>query len=122
MNSFIGTIAAFAFKIVPNGWAECDGSLMKISSHKDLFSVIGTTYGGDGFVTFALPDLRGRTAIGQGMLTEALKIKLGDTGKIQTPATDSPNDANYSLNKHSEFLAVNYCICIEGAYPVSHSS
>jgi microcystin-dependent protein len=55
----LGTISAFAFQFAPAGWAPCDGSLMAIEQNVPLFEVIGTRYGGDGRVTFALPDMRG---------------------------------------------------------------
>ena len=56
---FLGEIRTFAFGRVPSGWAPCQGQLLSISRHAALFSLIGTTYGGDGRSTFALPDLRG---------------------------------------------------------------
>lgn len=61
---YMGTIQAFAFPFAPKNWAACNGQLMAISQNQALFSLIGTTYGGDGITTFALPDLRGRTALG----------------------------------------------------------
>ena len=64
---FVGEIAVVAFNFAPVGWAFCDGSLLPISEYETLFNLIGTTYGGNGQTNFALPDLRGRTAIqGQG--------------------------------------------------------
>jgi len=63
---FIGQIQTFAFNFPPRGWALCDGQLLPISSNTALFSLIGTTYGGDGRTTLGLPDLRGRAAIHQG--------------------------------------------------------
>ena len=63
---FIGNIMPFAGTFAPLGWAFCDGSLMAISQNDALFSLIGTTYGGDGQTTFALPDLRGRMPMHQG--------------------------------------------------------
>jgi microcystin-dependent protein len=63
---FIGEIRAVGFNFAPNNWAFCDGSLVAISDNETLFNLLGTTYGGDGQQTFALPDLRGRVAIGQG--------------------------------------------------------
>jgi microcystin-dependent protein len=61
---YMGTIQAFAFPFAPKNWATCNGQLMAITQNQALFSLIGTTYGGDGITTFALPDLRGRTALG----------------------------------------------------------
>jgi len=63
---YIGEIRMFAGNYAPNGWAICDGSLISIADNDVLFALIGTTYGGDGQTTFALPDLRGRAPIHQG--------------------------------------------------------
>ncbi|MCP1308603.1 phage tail protein [Paenibacillus tyrfis] len=60
---FLGEIRLFAFTFAPEGWAFCDGQLLPISQNQALFSLLGTTYGGNGSTTFALPDLRGRVAI-----------------------------------------------------------
>ena len=64
MSSFIGQIELFAFDAVPPGWAKCDGRVLPVNQNQALFSLLGTTYGGDGRTTFALPDLRGRVPIG----------------------------------------------------------
>jgi microcystin-dependent protein len=66
MDPFLGQIQAFGFNFTPRGWAQCDGQLLPVSSNAALFSLLGTTYGGDGRTTFALPDLRGRVPINQG--------------------------------------------------------
>ncbi len=63
---FIGEIRIFGGNFAPNGWAFCDGSLQSISQNDVLFNLIGTTYGGDGVNSFALPDLRGRFPTHQG--------------------------------------------------------
>lgn len=64
---YIGEIRMFGFsRGAPNNWQTCDGSLLPISQYDALFSLIGTTYGGDGQTTFAVPDLRGRLPIHQG--------------------------------------------------------
>ena len=63
---YIGEIRMFGFGHTPIGWQACDGSLLPISQYDALFALIGTTYGGDGQSTFALPDLRGRIPIHQG--------------------------------------------------------
>jgi microcystin-dependent protein len=65
-NPFVGEIRCFGFNFAPNGWAFCNGALMPISENEALFTLIGTTYGGDGQNTFALPDLRGRVPMHQG--------------------------------------------------------
>ena len=63
---YVGEIRMFAGNFAPAGWMFCDGSLLPISENETLFQLIGTTYGGDGQSTFALPDLRGRIPIHQG--------------------------------------------------------
>ena len=64
---FIGEIRIFGFGFNPRGWANCAGQLLSISQNTALFSLLGTTFGGDGRTTFGLPDLRSRSAVGGGM-------------------------------------------------------
>jgi microcystin-dependent protein len=64
MEMFIGTIVAVGFPFAPRGFMTCAGQLLSISQYSALYAVLGTTYGGDGQMTFALPDLRGRLAVG----------------------------------------------------------
>ena len=68
MDPFVAEIRIFPFNFAPKGWAFCDGQLLPISQNTALFSLLGTTYGGDGKSTFALPNLQGRTPnhMGQG--------------------------------------------------------
>ena len=63
---YIGEICTVGFNFAPQGWAKCDGQLLAINSNQSLFSILGTTYGGDGRTTFGLPRLRGRVPIGAG--------------------------------------------------------
>jgi microcystin-dependent protein len=63
---YVGEVRMFAGNFAPAGWAFCDGQLLSISENETLFTLIGTTYGGDGQQTFAVPDLRGRVPIHQG--------------------------------------------------------
>ncbi|KRA45204.1 tail fiber protein [Pseudoxanthomonas sp. Root630] len=63
---YVGEIRMFGFSRVPNGWFACDGGLRSIAEYEVLFTLIGTTYGGDGQSTFGVPDLRGRLPIHQG--------------------------------------------------------
>jgi len=60
---FLGQISVFAFPFAPRGWAQCNGQLLPIAQNQALFALLGTTYGGNGTTTFALPDLRGRAAM-----------------------------------------------------------
>lgn len=62
-DPFLGEIKLVAYGGIPHGWAPCDGRLLAINTNQALFSLLGTTYGGNGVTTFALPDLRGRVAM-----------------------------------------------------------
>lgn len=66
MDPFIGEIRIFCGNFAPNNWAICNGSLLPIAQNTALFSLLGTIYGGDGKITFALPDLRSRVPVHQG--------------------------------------------------------
>jgi microcystin-dependent protein len=75
---FIGQIQIFAFDFPPRNWALCNGQLLSIASNSSLFSLLGTQYGGDGRVTFGLPDLRGRVPISQGQGPGLSNYVLGE--------------------------------------------
>ena len=66
MDNYVGEIRVFAGNFAPANWAFCNGQLLSISENQVLFTLIGTTYGGDGVQTFALPNLQGRAAVHQG--------------------------------------------------------
>lgn len=83
-NPFIGEIACGGWNFCPSGWMSCDGQLLPISSYPELFTLIGTTYGGDGQSSFALPDLRGRTMVHQGAGPGLSPRTLGQTGGLET--------------------------------------
>jgi microcystin-dependent protein len=65
-NPFVGEVRIFGGALAPEGWHLCDGSLLPIAEYTTLFTVLGTTYGGDGVSTFGLPDLRGRVPVHEG--------------------------------------------------------
>ena len=77
---FIGQIEIFAFGYPPSGWAQCSGQLLPINQNQALFSVLGTTFGGDGRTTFALPDLRSRVPMGQGAGPGLTPRQVGEKG------------------------------------------
>lgn len=81
---YIGEIRIFAGNFAPAGWAFCDGSILSISQNDTLFSLIGSTYGGDGQKTFALPDLRGRIPIHMGQGPGLGTYLLGQAGGVET--------------------------------------
>lgn len=88
MDPFIGQIQAFGFNFPPRGWAFCDGQLQAISSNTALFSLLGTTYGGDGRTTFALPDLRGRSIVHPGNGPGLPPISWGErSGRVDVTLT-----------------------------------
>lgn len=81
---FIAEIRIFPFNFPPKGWAFCDGQLMPISQNTALFSLLGTTYGGDGKSTFALPDLRGSAPMHPGQGQGLSERNLGEVGGSET--------------------------------------
>src|SRR5215210_7844851 len=83
-EGFIGEIRIFAGNFAPAGWAFCDGQLMPISENDALFVLLGTTYGGDGQSTFALPDLRGRSPQHQGTRPGGSAYILGEQGGVES--------------------------------------
>ena len=78
MEPFIGQIIMFAGNFAPRDWAFCDGQLLQISENQSLYSILGTTYGGDGRTTFGLPDFRGRVPIGQGQGNGLTTRRMGE--------------------------------------------
>lgn len=83
-DPFVAEIRIFPFNFAPKGWAWCDGQLMPLSQNTALFSLLGTTYGGDGKSTFALPDLQGRAPMHPGQGPGLSLHDLGETGGSET--------------------------------------
>lgn len=83
-DPFVAEIRIFPFNFAPKGWAWCDGQLMPISQNTALFSLLGTTYGGDGKSTFALPNLQGRAPMHPGQGPGLSLHDLGETGGSET--------------------------------------
>ena len=77
---FIGQIAFVPYNFAPKNWAECDGQLLPISQNTALFSLLGTTYGGNGQTNFALPDMRGRRVVDDGQGPGLQNYLVGDNG------------------------------------------
>jgi len=93
---YIGEIRLVAYNFAPPDWAFCDGALQSISQNPELFSLIGTTYGGDGVSTFALPDLRSRSPIHSNNNIYPVGQSAGEESVTLTPA---------QLPPHTHFLA-----------------
>lgn len=84
MDPFVAEIRIFPFNFAPKGWAWCDGQILPLSQNTALFSLLGTTYGGDGKSNFALPDLQGRTPMHPGQGPGLSMHDLGETGGTET--------------------------------------
>jgi microcystin-dependent protein len=83
MEPYIGQILLIAWDWAPRGWALCHGQLLSIPQNSALYSLLGTTYGGDGRNSFALPDLRGRAPIHQGVGTNLSPRTMGESGGLE---------------------------------------
>lgn len=90
MYPLLGEIKAFAGNYAPTGWLECNGSLQSIAEYGSLYSLLGTTYGGDGVTTFGLPDLRGRLIVQTGQMTGGSNYPLGATGGLEKVTLSLP--------------------------------
>jgi microcystin-dependent protein len=100
---YVGQIIMFAGDFAPLGWALCDGSVIPIAGNEALFSLIGTTYGGDGEVTFGLPDLRGRAPVSQGQGRGLSNYSFNQAFGVETVAL-----AGHQLPSHAHTVsAVN---------------
>ena len=96
MDPFLGEIRAVGFNFAPQGWAVCDGSLLPISQNDALFSLLGTTYGGDGQTTFGLPDFRGRVAVGFGQGPNLSNYSMGQRGGEESVTLTTNQIASHS--------------------------
>lgn len=124
MDPFIGEIKIVAFNFPPKGWALCNGQLLPIAQNQALFSILGTTYGGNGVTTFALPNLSGRVPVHAGTQTG-----LGQAGgaEIHTLiAAELPTHShivNASTNTADQLLPTNnYWASNTGATPYASSA
>ena len=108
---FLGQIMMCGFNFAPRGWALCDGQILPINQNQSLFSLLGTTYGGDGRTSFALPDLRGRapTHFAGGF---NLGTRTGEENHILT-AGRMPNELNSTI--YNKVHSLHLCALIEQA-------
>ena len=102
VNPFIGQIMPFGGNFAIRGWSECNGQILSINQYSALFSILGTTYGGDGVSTFALPDLRGRAIVGTGTGAGLSTYSLGQTGGTETVTLTSNQLPSH---KHTYFAS-----------------
>jgi microcystin-dependent protein len=99
---FLGQVEVFSFNFPPKGWAVCAAQLLPINQNQALFSLLGTTYGGDGIRTFGLPDLRGRIAVGWGQGPGLSNYNLGQLGGQETHTIN-----NQEMGSHTHNWMVN---------------
>lgn len=101
---FLGEIRLVGWNFAARGWAFCDGQLLPIASNTALFSLLGTTFGGDGRTTFSLPDLRGRTATHPGRGPGLSTYQWGQRGGVEqvTLTTSQMPSHTHTLRAHSE--------------------
>ena len=104
MDPFLGQIQAFGFNFPPRGWAFCDGQILSIAQNTALFALLGTTYGGNGQTTFALPDLRGRSIVHPGQGPGLSSITQGERAGSEN-ITLTVN--NMPAHNHNVTVAVN---------------
>jgi microcystin-dependent protein len=129
-QAFIGEIKLFTGNFAPRGWAQTDGQIMAIAQNTALFSLLGTTYGGDGQMTFALPDLRGRIPmhVGQGVgLSPRVQgeqggvefVTLRPTPIPSSPASPVPASVGFrpQVPTVSPFCVINFIIALAGIFP-----
>jgi hypothetical protein len=96
---YLAEVRAFAFNFCPSGWLPADGSMLPIAQYQALFSLLGTSYGGNGETNFGLPDLRGRTPLGTGQ-----GVTLGTVFSAQP-------------GNPPRFLGMTWCLAVQAAYP-----
>ncbi len=97
-DQFVAEIRIFPFNFAPQGWAHCDGQLMPLSQNTALFSLLGTTYGGDGKSTFALPDMQGNTPMQPG---QGQGLSLRDLGEMSGVETVTLLESEIPFHTHS---------------------
>ena len=117
----IGVVTAFTGDFAPGDELACDGQILSIDQYSALYNVIGTTYGGDGVTTFALPNLMGRDIVGSGTdVADGTNYVLGeDVGAATVSVTNAnlPSDGDQPINNVQPGLAMNYYIAISGVFP-----
>lgn len=109
MEGYIAEIRMFAANFAPRNWAYCQGQIMSIAQNTALFSLLGTTFGGNGQTTFGLPDLRSRIAIGTGTGGQVGNYILGQIGGHETVTLNSSNLAvhNHTVTSSGQKVPVN---------------
>jgi microcystin-dependent protein len=114
-DPFLGQLMIFAGNFAPRGWATCDGQILSIAQNTALFSLLGTTYGGNGQTTFALPDLRGRVPIHVGQGPGLSPYTLGEVSGVESVTL---NTTQMPMHNHTATATVS---CADSAQSLSDS-
>ena len=118
MNTpYLGTVKPFSFNYAPKGWAACNGQLLAINSNQALFSLLGTTYGGDGQTTFALPNLQGRWPLSMG--NGYVEGETGGESAHTLLSTEMPSHAHVPIGSSDLASTGNPASAYPAAQPVS---
>ena len=114
MEPFVGEIRVFSFGFVPRGWAACDGQMLQVRDHQALYSVMGNTYGGDGKINFAMPNLNGRAPVhpGQG-------ITRGQAGGEEKHTLSVAEMPAHTHQVSGDSAAANYFIPVDKVWAAS---
>jgi microcystin-dependent protein len=114
MDPYIAQVIIFGGNFAPRGWMYCNGQLLSIAEYTALFSLVGTTYGGDGQVTFALPDLRGRVPVGTGTSPGRSTYDLG-----QVSGTEQVTLLTSNLPAHNHPATMTAQVGVTNVTPTS---
>jgi microcystin-dependent protein len=114
MDVFLGSIMTVGFNFAPRGFAFCNGQLLSIAQNSALFALLGTMYGGDGRVTFGLPDLRGRVPIGMGQGPGLSNYNQGQVGGVEMTTL-----TNGQMPAHTHTLQLSAAVQVSTANPSS---
>jgi microcystin-dependent protein len=130
MEEYIGMITLFTGNYAPQCYLFCHGQLLSINEYQALYSVLGTTYGGNGSTTFALPDFRSRVLVGAGQGNGLSSVVLGQqaghsettlsTIRVAPAKAATPMSAVATSVTHPNrqpYLGLHYIICVDGYYP-----
>jgi len=108
-----GEIMMMGSGYCPAGWIDADGRMLPVSGYPDLFAAIGTTYGGDGRETFALPNLASRVPVGQGTMAGGVTFQMGETGPVLAPFADFGQARRNRMPAGTvQSLAMRYCVAL----------
>jgi len=116
MDPFVAEIRIFPFNFAPKGWAFCDGQIMPLSQNTALFSLLGTTYGGDGKSNFALPNLQGNAPMHPGQGPGLSLHDLGETGGSETVSL-----LESEIPSHSHSMNVSYEVGLENQVNIANT-